>query len=80
MGGIGQSDRTPLYIWPDKFLFKVYGDNFSIASFCSCFFMSSASKTGQEFWFSEEKKVLLLNSLKSGESRKSFIYFVLQRT
>jgi len=28
---------------------KFYGYNFLIASFCSCFFISSASKTGQVF-------------------------------
>ena len=32
-----------------KFVLKFSGYNLSIASLCSCFFISSASKTGQEF-------------------------------
>ena len=69
----GQRDRATSNIWPDKFLLKIYGYNLSIASFCSCFFISLASKTGQEFWFSDERKVLLLNSLNSGGSSKRFM-------
>ena len=51
-----------------------YGYNFSIASFCSCSFISSASYTGQVFWLSDEKKVLFLKGLNIGESSKRFIY------
>ena len=71
----GQYDRTTSFIWSDKFMLKVYGYNLSIASFCSCFFISSASKTGQLFWLSDAKKMLLLNSLKSGEKSWSFNFY-----